>query len=132
VLSDGTVGGRRDRKAVPSKSQQLVRRFSELIEAAEDVHTVLRSYIKANVSVATLVDQGAHLVTALEDFDGPVRRGKVTDALKEFEAARHRVRVAMFALAKEQGSSASDLARALGISRQLASRLAAEAEETHQ
>jgi len=33
-------------------------------------------------------------------------------------------------LAKEQGSSFSDVARALGISRQLASRLAAEAEET--
>jgi hypothetical protein len=114
---------------VPSKSQQLVRRFSELIEAAEDVRAVLRNYSKANLSVATLVDQGANLVAALEDFDGPVRRGKVTDVLKEFEAARHRVRLAMFALAKEQGSSSSDLARALGISRQLASRLASEAED---
>ena len=131
VLSAGTVGGRRERKAVPSKSQQLVRRFSELNEAAEHVGTVLMRYNKASASVATLVEQGAHLVTALQNFGGPERRSEVTDALGELEAARHRVRLAMFALAKEQGSSASDLARALGISRQLASRLATEAEETH-
>jgi len=71
-------------------------------------------------------------VTALQDFKGPERRSEVTDALGEFEAARHQVRLAMFALAKEQGSSFSDLARALGISRQLASRLAAEAQDTQQ
>jgi hypothetical protein len=47
----------------------------------------------------------------------------MTAALKDFEAARHRVRLAMFSLAKEQGSSFSDMARALGISRQLGSRL---------
>ncbi len=88
-------------------------------------------YNKASASVATLVEQGAHLVTALQNFSGPERRSEVTDALGELEAARHRVRLAMFALAKEQGSSASDLARALSISRQLASRLATEAEETH-
>jgi len=118
------------RRRVPSKSKQLVRRLSELNEVAEHLHTVLRRYSKASASVATLVDQGTHLVPALESLHGPVRRSEVTEALEEFEAARHRVRLAMFALAKEQGSSFSDVARALGISRQLASRLAAEAEET--
>jgi len=115
---------------VPSKSKQLVRRLSELIEVAEQLCTVLRRYNKASASVATLVDQDTHLVLALESLEGPVRRSEVTEALEEFEAARHRVRLAMFALAKEQESSFSDVARALGISRQLASRLAAEAEET--
>jgi len=112
---------------VPSKAKQLIDRFSDLEEAAEHVRTVLRRYNKASASVATLVDQGVHLVPALESLQGPVQRGEVTKALEEFEAARHRVRLAMFALAKEQGSSFSDVARALGISRQLASRLAAEA-----
>jgi hypothetical protein len=115
---------------VPSKSKQLVRRLSELNEAAEHLRTVLRRYNKASANVATLVDQGVHLVSALERLDGPVRRSEVTEVLEEFEAARHRVRLAMFALATEQGSSFSDVARALGISRQLASRLAAEAEES--
>jgi len=115
---------------VPSKSKQLIDRFSDLDEAAEHVRTVLQRYNKASARVATLVDQGVHLVPALESLEGPVRRSEVTEALEEFEAARHRVRLAMFALAKEQGSSFSDVARALGISRQLASRLAGEAEET--
>jgi len=127
---DSPVCGRRDRKAVPSKSKQLIDRFSDLDEAAEHVRTVLQRYNKASARVATLVDQGVHLVPALESLEGPVRRSEVTEALEEFEAARHRVRLAMFALAKEQGSSFSDVARALGISRQLASRLAGEAEET--
>ena len=49
-------------------------------------------YNKASASVATLVEQGAHLVTALQNFSGPERRSEVTDALGELEAARHRVR----------------------------------------
>jgi hypothetical protein len=121
------VGRGRDRKPVPSRSKRLVRSFSELIEASEHLRAVLLRYITANDSVATLVGEGAHLVTALQSFGGPVRRSEVTQALEDFEAARHRVRLAMFALAKEQGSSFSDVARVLGISRQLASRLAAEA-----
>ena len=112
---------------MPSKSKQLIDRFSDLEEAAEHVRTVLRRYNTASARVATLVDQGVRLVQALESLHGPVRRSEVTEALEEFEAARHRVRLAMFALAKEQGSSFSEVARALGISRQLASRLAAEA-----
>ena len=109
-----------------------MRRLSELNEAAEHLRAVLLRYNKASAGVAALIDQGAHLVTALQDLKGPERRSEVTYALGEFEAARHKVRLAMFALATEQGSSFSDLARALGISRQLASRLAAEAQDTHQ
>jgi len=124
---DWPVCWERDRKAVPSKSKQLIDRFSDLEEAAEHVRTILRRYNTASARVATLVDQGVHLVSALESLQGPVRRSEVTEALEEFEAARHRVRLAMFALAKEQGASFRDVARALGISRQLASRLAAEA-----
>ena len=115
---------------MPSKSKQLVHSFSELNEVAERLRAVLLRYNKASDQVATLVADGAHLVPALQSLGGPVRRSEVTDALDEFEAARHRVRLAMFALAKEQGARVSDVARALGISRQLASRLAAESEKT--
>ena len=108
--------------------EQLVRRLSELIEVTEHVRTILQRYNEASSSVAAHVEDGADLVGTLESLHGPVRRGEVTEALQAFEAARHRVRVSMFALAKEQGASVSDVARALGISRQLAARQAAEAE----
>jgi len=41
---------------VPSKSKQLVHRFSELNEAAERLRAVLLRYNKASAGVATLVD----------------------------------------------------------------------------
>lgn len=113
---------------MPSTSKQLVRRMAELNEATEHVRTVLLRYHKVSSRVATLVDQGSDLVATLQSLGGPTQRSEVTEALGEFEAARHRVRLAMFALAKDQGSTMSDLGRALGISRQLASRLAAEVE----
>jgi hypothetical protein len=111
---------------MPSKATELLRRFSELSEATASLREVLLRYDKVSAKVAARVGDGGHLVTVLQSLGGPVRRSEVTEALQEFEAARHRVRLAMVALAKEQGSSLSDVARALGISRQLASRLAAE------
>jgi hypothetical protein len=53
----------------------------------------------------------------------------VTDAVDALEAARHRVRLAMFSLAASQETSASELGRQLGVSRQLAARLAQEADK---
>ena len=67
-------------------------------------------------------------MSTLEMLQGPQRRREVTEALEEFETARHRVRLSMFGVAEEQDASISEVARALGISRQLASRLAAEAD----
>jgi len=50
----------------------------------------------------------------------------MTESMEEFEAARYQLRLAIFALGQEEGSSISEFARALGISRQFASRLANE------
>jgi hypothetical protein len=52
----------------------------------------------------------------------------VTEAIQEFEAARHQLRLALFSLGKEEGASISEVGRVLGISRQLASRLAGESD----
>ena len=51
----------------------------------------------------------------------------MTEAVEESEAARHQLRLALFAVGKEEGASISEVGRVLGISRQLASRLAGEA-----
>ena len=63
---------------------------------------------------------------AFEHAGGLGLRQEITHDLETFEEARHTVRVALFAVATEQGTSISDIGRALDISRQLASRLAAE------
>lgn len=115
---------------MPSKAKRLVQRLSELHETTEQLRAVLMRYDRVSAKLAALVEDGAYLPTALEGLAGPLRRSEVTDALNDLEAARHQVRLAMFALAIEQGSSYSEMGRALGISRQLASRLAVESQET--
>jgi len=113
------------------KSKQLARDMSALIERSGDLRSVLLRYERGSVEVTGRVERGDTLADALEAAKGPIRRREVTEALDKFEAARHQVRLSMFSLASEQGTSMSELGRRLGISRQLASRLAAEAEKTN-
>jgi len=114
---------------VSKGTKRLVREMEALIEVAEDVRKVLQRYKTGSTKLAARVDLGELLADALKAESGPMRRREVSDALAELEAARHRVRLAMFALGEEQGTSASELGRQLAISRQLSSRLAAEARE---
>ena len=115
---------------MPSReAQRLVREMDSLVETVEEVRTILRFYGKVSAEVAKRVDKGQRLADVLDSLHGPLRRQQVTDAVEALEAARHRVRLAMFALASTQDTSAAELGRQLGFSRQLASRLAQEAED---
>jgi len=111
-------------------SKRLVQDMAALVEVTEDLCVVLQRYKKVSAELAQRVEQGALMADALAAVKGPIRRREVTDALAALEAARHRVRLAMFALGSDQGTSNSELGRQLGFSRQLSSRLAAEAKET--
>jgi hypothetical protein len=113
-----------------SEVRRLVQEMEALIEEVERVHAVLRQYTAGSAEIVRQVEQGSLLTEALDSLQGALRRREVTEAMEQLEAARHRVRLAMFALGHAQGSSASELGRKLGISRQLASRLANEAAES--
>ena len=110
--------------------QNLARKMKALIEVTEDLRKVLLTYKKVSADVVDRVEKGQTLVSALEALRGPIRRRSVTEAVENFEVARHEVRLAMFALGHENGTSASELGRQLGISRQLSARLAKEAEDS--
>jgi len=115
---------------VSKKSDQLAREIAALIETTDTLREVLARYKRANAHLAKRVAQGESVLEAFEGLDGAMRRHReLTETLEEFEAARHEVRVALFALSTAQGASLSELGRRLGISRQLASRLAAQADE---
>jgi hypothetical protein len=109
------------------KSKHLVDQLARLMECTESVHIVMLHYYDVCRDMASSVEQGAGALEAFERAGALGMRQEITDELGAFETARHAVRVALFALAGEQGTSISDVGRALGISRQLASRLAAEA-----
>jgi DNA-directed RNA polymerase sigma subunit (sigma70/sigma32) len=111
------------------KSDQLVREIAVLVETTEAVRDVLGRYKRANAKLAKRIERGESVLEAFDGLAGTMRRHReLTEALAELEAARHQVRVALFALSTAQGVSLSEVGRRLGISRQLASRLAAEAE----
>jgi hypothetical protein len=112
------------------KSKRVMRSASELLEAIEALRSVLAGYESVVTDLIARVDQGDEMVEAIQGVNGAKVRPEVTEAMDAFEAARHQVRLAMVAAALEQGASASEVGRALGISRQLASRLASEVEAT--
>ena len=54
-------------------------------------------------------------------------RAAVTDAIKGFEASRHRVRLDLVGMSLDEGMTIAEIARSWGVSRQLASRWVHEA-----
>jgi septal ring factor EnvC (AmiA/AmiB activator) len=112
------------------KSDQLVREIAALIETTETLRGVLGRYKRANAKLSTRIARGESVLEAFDGLEGTMRRQReLTETLEEFDAARHQVRVALFALATAQGASRSEIGRRLGISRQLAARLASEVDD---
>jgi hypothetical protein len=112
------------------KSKRVVRSASELLEAIEALRSVLEGYDRTVTDLISRVERGDEMVDAIVGVNGATVRPEVTEAMDAFEVARHQVRVAMVAAALEQGATASEVGRALGISRQLAARLASEVDAT--
>ncbi len=109
-------------------SKKLIKKLSLLMVTTEDLCDVLTRYRTATGDLITLIESGGKMDESLSSVSSPIkRRRELTETLDAFEAARHQARLAMFCLALDQGTSISAMARTLGISRQLASRLAAEA-----
>jgi hypothetical protein len=111
-----------------STEADFLRDMASVIERSKELRAVLVRYEEGSASVARRVENGEKLEDALEAEKGPLRRLEVTEGVEELEGARHQVRLSMFSLAKEQGTTISELSRQLGISRQLGSRLAGEAD----
>ena len=110
-------------------------RLVHLIAVLETANDHLRSELLRHqaslADAAKRVRSGELTAESIIAGGAPEIRVNLTDALDDFERARHQVRVALFAfLAIEQDTSQSEICRSLGISRQLASRLAHEATES--
>lgn len=102
-------------------------RIRELNEAAGRLRGTLRQYERTMARIADRLEAGEQAITASQGTGIPAERRQVTEAIDEFEAARHQLRLALMVAARAEGASISDVGRVLGISRQLAARLAAEA-----
>jgi hypothetical protein len=111
-------------------SDLLTRRISELGEKNDHLRGELLRHKEALAGAAESLESGELTAEAIRAGGAPEMRMDLTSALEDFEKARHQVRLALFAfLALEQEASNTEIGRSLGISRQLASRLAQEAEQ---
>jgi hypothetical protein len=113
-----------------TKRQHLVETIADLVACSERLRDLLRRYERTMLKIGERLEDGTPAVAAGKGLSIPSERRDVTEAIQEFEASRHRLRLALFAVGKDEGASISEIGRALGISRQLASRLAGESQET--
>ena len=113
-----------------SGSERLAVTMKHLVEMTDHLTEVLQRYKTSSMELAARVERGETLEAVFPAIQGPARPREVTEVLVEFEAARHQVRMAMLELGGEQGITISEMGRQLGLSRQLASRLAAESRAT--
>jgi len=102
---------------------------ANLVECGEVMRSSVRNFEAAMMKIARRIEAGEMALDAVLESTKPTLRQQMTGAIAAFEEARHQMRVALFDLALEQGSSISEVGRALDISRQLASRLAQEARD---
>ena len=108
----------------------MARGTRDLIESTGELRAALLAYKKACEAMFRAVEPGQPAISTLETMEClKIRehREAVTEAMAEFEAARHRVRLELVTAAQDEGRNLSDVARALGVSRQLTSRLGIEA-----
>jgi len=108
----------------------VARQVAAVIDAADELHHALIRYKRGLKKFASLIEDGADVPDALAAIEGSVggQPRLIPNALDDFEVARNDLRSAIVALAMDQGMSGAGLARRLGVSRQLVSRIATQAE----
>jgi hypothetical protein len=95
-------------------------------DAAVRLQQVLADDVAAYEGGVKVVQQGGALDFLVPAVGGNLRRS-VSDAMADFEAARHRFRLALVAVAVDNGMTGAQIGEAFAFSRQLASRYLKEA-----
>ncbi len=115
---------------LPTKQRRAIARLVvELNDVTDQLRLALVSHREGVTEFGRLVKEGHSGIDALDGARAAEHREEVSGFIKEFELVRHHLRLAIFALCVEEGDGLSEVGRHFGISRQLASRLAVEAEE---
>lgn len=105
------------------KEQQVLKAVAAYREAIRKLRGLL-DYIDISLDIFVALLEGQESVAdLLLGTEASSRRSEFMEAMTEFEDKRRRLRVAVLDLGAEQGESMAAVAKALGISRQLASRL---------
>jgi len=104
----------------------LVQQSYDLIESIKQLRKALLDYQKGCERLLKTGELDRSTVERVELLQFAERRERLAGALAEFEAARRRALIGLIDVAGEEGSNLSEVARTLGVSRQLLSRLSIE------
>jgi Arc/MetJ-type ribon-helix-helix transcriptional regulator len=110
-----------------SSRDEVIRSLVQLIEADQEVRHRLRTSEAILRGAIKDIEEGVDIATAIQSAQAADNRQGVNDALSALELARHEVRLVATTAGLGEGMTIADLARAWGISRHLAARLAKEA-----
>lgn len=96
--------------------------IEELLSATSILRSELGSHEEICRTLLSEVRDDHEMSGVLPAIHADTWRSAITDAIRDFEAARHRVRLLLVAIEIEEGRSIGEVARSWGVSRQLASR----------
>jgi uncharacterized protein YdbL (DUF1318 family) len=105
--------------------------LEEFLEVSKAFRAVVARNERAAAKLIGQLKRPGSVIDAFTAIEGAMDRPReMAEAADEFEAARRAARQAILALAKAEGVSFSEVARQLGVSRQLVSRMAADVRES--
>lgn len=110
----------------------LIRQSTALIETIKVLRGALLDYqegCERLLHAGDGEDDAGSTLDRLELLKFADKRERLAVALAEFEAARRQARIGLIAVAEEEGSNLSDVARTLRVSRQLVARQASEGKQ---
>ena len=96
--------------------------IEELISATATLRSELTTHEAICHQLLDEVRVDHELTGVLPAIHADTWRSAITDAIRGFEAARHRVRLQLVAIEVKEGLSIGEVAKSWGVSRQLASR----------
>ncbi len=107
--------------------EAAIQRIQVLVDAAKDLQVAIRANEEVYRNTLRLLRSGTEMSKALTAVDVAQARTELADALRTFEADRHRTRSLVIAAQVDEGMNIKQVAQVWGISRQLAGRFLKEA-----
>lgn len=113
--------------AMTESREAAIQRIQVLVDAAKDLQVAIRANEEVYRNTLRLLRSGTEMSKALTAVDVAQARTELADALRTFEADRHRTRSLVIAAQVDEGMNIKQVAQVWGISRQLAGRFLKEA-----
>lgn len=111
---------------MPEPTPPLHQAIDEVAAASDALCRTLARYKAAVTMIPDHIQEGRPVVDILDQLQMASGRRDITEAVSRFQSTRHRLRVALLERGLSEGATIADMGRALGVSRQFASRLASE------